>query len=298
MATSLLLKNENYTLPPTMNYDSLHQLISNAFHARRPNPRVVFDSSLLEDCAQDNIHKDIPTSVSGCPLSSETELCVVCVHGRYASADVILKQLEDIIGLQAASSKTTIIAPQARGSSWYHGSFLLPWEENQPGIQNTMEVIDSCVQKALVFVPASRILLFGFSQGACSVLSYVVGPKAPTGLGGVIALSGGLCGSDDEVSDVTRYPASALTGVSVILGCSEQDSHVPQERVQKTTTILERLGHATVICDLYPGADHKIFDTSATKVRSFFNSLKAKVNSAQNLRDPFKYLHGYMGILE
>jgi predicted esterase len=56
-----------------------------------------------------------------------------------------------------------------------------------------MEIISSCVQVAMEYVPSNRILLFGFSQGACSVLSYACRPDAPR-LGAVVALSGALCG--------------------------------------------------------------------------------------------------------
>jgi pimeloyl-ACP methyl ester carboxylesterase len=104
-----------------------------------------------------------------------------------------------------------------------------------------MEIISSCVQVAMEFVPSNRILLFGFSQGACSVLSYACRSGAPR-LGAVVALSGALCGewrlllkltiyvvvflvifhvlclggvgSDNEITD-DLYPATQLSGVPV-----------------------------------------------------------------------------------
>ena len=294
-ATSLLLQNKNYSLPANLNRDSLFKLISSAFHARRPNHRVCFEKLPLEECG---VHANIDVSIAGCPLSAESEVCIVCIHGRFASADIVIKQLEDIIGIQAASSKVSIVAPQARASSWYNGSFLLPWADNQPGIDDTITAIDCCVHSAMKYVPPSRIILFGFSQGACSVLTYMAGEKAPCGLGGVIALSGGLCGTENEVNDPNRYPCCALEGISVILGCAEEDNHVPIERVLRTKGAFEKVGKADVICDIYPGSDHKIFDTSASKARCLFNALKAKSTSSQRLRDPFSYLSGYMSLLE
>lgn len=73
-------------------------------------------------------------------------------------------------------------------------------------------------------VPTDRVVVLGFSQGACLASEYVA--RNPTRYGGLAALSGGLIGEtvdpDDYEGDLERTP--------VFLGCSDADPHIPEER--------------------------------------------------------------------
>jgi predicted esterase len=94
-------------------------------------------------------------------------------------------------------------------------------------------------------------MLLGFSQGACLVAEYAA--RNPRTYGGIMVLSGGLIGTDDEL---TNY-AGSLDGTPIFLGCSDVDDHIPVERVHRTAEIFASLG-AAVDKRIYPGMGHTI----------------------------------------
>jgi predicted esterase len=100
-------------------------------------------------------------------------------------------------------------------------------------------------------VPAERIALLGFSQGACLAPEFVA--RHPRPYGALMALTGGLIGPPGTPRN---YPGS-LAGVPVFLGTSDPDPHVPIERVAETADVLTRMG-ATVDVRRYPGMPHTI----------------------------------------
>ena len=189
-------------------------------------------------------------------------------------------------------SRVALIAPQAYESSWCPGSFAAPISENDKKghFTSTLAVINECISFASRHVPTNRIILFGFSQGACVALTYCAMPKSPS-LGGVIGLSGGLFGTDDDAESTEMYPLLHIRGTDIILGCAEEDSHVPRSRVEASAQRFRNSG-ARVTCDIFPGSEHKIFESSKAKVRSFFSQFVAsRVGSSSH--DDFEYLSGY-----
>jgi predicted esterase len=100
-------------------------------------------------------------------------------------------------------------------------------------------------------VPAARIVLLGFSQGACLSLEFAA--RHARRYGAVIGLSGGLIGPEGAPRD---YPGD-FEGTPVFLGCSDVDPHIPKERVIESGAVFERLG-AKVTLRLYPGMAHTV----------------------------------------
>src|SRR3954464_3366057 len=93
---------------------------------------------------------------------------VVLVHGRGGSA-------EDLLAL-AREWRTTglaLLAPQAAGNTWYPYSFLAPLAQNEPGLSSGLATIGAVVARAeAAGLPPERVMLLGFSQGACLALEY------------------------------------------------------------------------------------------------------------------------------
>ena len=83
-----------------------------------------------------------------------------------------------------------------------------------------------------------RIVLLGFSQGAC--LASTAAYRRPMRYGGVIAFSGGLIGPPGTTWD----GAGHFAGTPVFFGCSDRDAHVPAARVHESAAAFERLGAA------------------------------------------------------
>ena len=170
-------------------------------------------------------------------------------HGRGASAESILS-LYDELGAEGFAA----IAPQAAGGTWYPHSFLAPLDSNQPYLDSALGRLDSLVADLLARrIPGERIVLLGFSQGACLTSEFVA--RHPRRYGAVIALTGGLIGPPGTSRN---YPGS-LAGTPVFLGTSDPDPHVPFERVKETEAVLSRMG-AMVELRRYPDMPHTIND--------------------------------------
>ena len=117
-------------------------------------------------------------------------------------------------------------------------------------------------------VPTSRLLLGGFSQGACLALEFVV--RTPARYGAVAGLSGGLIGPPGTV-----WPQSgSLDGTPVFLGCSDVDFHIPKERVMESAAVLRGLG-ADVTAVLYPNMDHTVNEDEMIHLQVLVDGLLA-----------------------
>lgn len=187
---------------------------------------------------------------------------MIMVHGRGGSAASILELVEsiDVPGF-------AYLAPEASGNTWYPNSFLAPIPTNEPGITSGVDLIDEIVASVeSAGIPGERLMLLGFSQGACLALEYAA--RHPRRYGGIAGLSGGLIGPDDTPRG---YPGS-LDGTLVFLGCSDIDFHIPAARVQLTADILTRM-EAGVTMRLYPGMGHLVNEDEVAAVRAMMTTI-------------------------
>ena len=124
--------------------------------------------------------------------------------------------------------------------------------QNEPGISSGISVIHGLIDDAVAAgIPTNRIVLLGFSQGAC--LASTSAQRQPTRYGGVIVYSGGLIGPPG-----TAWPDTGnLLGTPAFFGCSDRDAHIPEERVRTSAAVFERMG-AEVTTRIYPGMGHLV----------------------------------------
>ncbi len=168
-------------------------------------------------------HEGQPIHSAGAPLE-RARAVMIMVHGRGASADDILSLSQEL-----PDDGVAFLAPQAAGNAWYPLSFLSPLENNEPGISSGIAVLKGIKDRVKdAGIPPERIILLGFSQGACLVLEYAA--RHARRFGGVAGLSGGLIGPDGTPRDYAR----SLAGTPVFLGCSVHDPHIPESRVRVT----------------------------------------------------------------
>jgi len=187
---------------------------------------------------------------------------MVCVHGRGARAQSIV-ELADAIGVPGFA----LLAPQAADNTWYPNRFLAPIESNEPGISSGMLAIEGALHVATAAgIPAERIVLAGFSQGACLTLEYAA--RHAQRYGAIFGLSGGLIGPPGTPRDY----AGTFAGTPVLLGCSDVDPHIPLERVHETAAVLERL-EARVDVRIYPGMGHTVNEDELEAMRELLGQL-------------------------
>jgi len=206
-------------------------------------------------------HAGAPILTTGVPLD-QARAALIMVHGRGAGAEDILSLADELPGDGIA-----YLAPQASGHTWYPYRFLEPLERNQPYLSSALGLLGrlvGAVEEA--GIPADKIGLLGFSQGACLALEYAV--RNPRRYGGLFGLSGGLIGPPG-----TRWAESgSLAATPVFLGCSDVDTHIPAERVRETAAHLEKLG-ADVDMRLYPGMGHTINRDEIEAVRAIIAAM-------------------------
>ena len=224
--------------------------------------------------AGDDPHADEELVTAGTPVD-EADAAVVLVHGRGATARSIVGFGEEVAG----DGDVALLAPQAAANTWYPNSFLAPVADNEPGRSSGLRAVARAVETATdAGVPTDRVLVGGFSQGACLASEFVA--RNPTRYGGLAVLSGGLIGESIDVDNYVSHAAAAvdgdaaaaLDGTPVFVGCSDVDPHIPEERVHETTAVLEALG-ADVDERIYEGMGHGINEDETEAVAALVASL-------------------------
>ena len=191
-------------------------------------------------------HQNQPLVTAGASLEA-AEAAVVLVHGRGATARSIVQMTEEF-----DHDDIAYLAPQAARNTWYPNPFTAPVESNEPGRTSGLQAIADTVSKANeADIPTDRVMILGFSQGACLASEFVA--RDPTQYGGLAVLSGGLIGEEIDPED---YDGD-LADVPVFLGCSDVDPHVSEERVHETAAVFERMD-ADVTTRIYEGMGHGI----------------------------------------
>jgi phospholipase/carboxylesterase len=188
---------------------------------------------------------------------------VILLHGRGGSAADILSLAEALGG---AEMQLAFLAPQAAGNTWYPNSFLAERASNEPWIRSALEKVGSVLELAVATgIPREKIVVGGFSQGACLATEFVV--TYPARYGGLIAWTGGLIGPPG--SDLSH--AGDLGGMSAFQSGGDPDPHVPWARVEESREVLTAMG-AQVTTRRYPGKTHSVSAEEVELARQMIQS--------------------------
>jgi phospholipase/carboxylesterase len=156
------------------------------------------------------------------------------------------------LGRTLDRDEIAFMAPQAANDAWYPQRFLVPTRLNQPWLDSALGVVFGLIDGVLASgMPGTRLLLGGFSQGACLALEATA--RRGSGLGGVFAFAGGLIGAIDE----PRLHDQRIDGLPVFLGCGDVDEHIPLSFVEHASRVLRALG-ADLTLRVYPGVNHTV----------------------------------------
>lgn len=196
----------------------------------------------------------------GAPLGLGA-LAVLAVHGRDQDPDVV-HDVARRAGHAHDSSPTSWLAPAAPGRTWYPKRFTDPRAENEPELSAALATMEEALAELAAHGhPPERVVLLGFSQGACLLADLLL--RTPRPFAGAALLTGGHLGPQTEDPDVR---GGELSGVPVLLATSEIDSWVPPGRVRATARLLTAAG---AVVDLRIDDDpvHQVDDAAVAGVR-------------------------------
>lgn len=178
---------------------------------------------------------------------------VILLHGRGSSATDI-GHMAPAITPDTGGETIAWLAPQAAHNTWYPRRFIEPIERNEPYLSSALRLIEELADAATAAgVPNDRIVVAGFSQGACLALEFAA--RGTRRIGGVVAFAGGLIGPPN----VERAALPHLSGVKVFLGCGDMDHHIPIEIAELSAERFRSAG-AEVDFRRYTGLHHTIVE--------------------------------------
>jgi len=239
---------KRYANPRPFDEPQLEALLMNAYLGRRPSLAVTHHPLEVEG------GHDLPFARRGARLD-RAECVVIAVHGRGSNADAYLKRLESVVPPRHGAGLAWV-APQANHNTWYPKGFREPLEANQPHYDDAVAALEALFAEVTKHVDPSRVVLTGFSQGACLLASWLrQSGRRP----GALVLMSGATGT-------VQGTYEQLSGVPVSLLANVEDRWIPAEARRETIALLKEAG---VELDLHlrPGDQHAIQPDDLVAVR-------------------------------
>lgn len=198
---------------------------------------------------------------AGLPLNQAAGVMLL-LHGRGAEA-------RGMLGLAREFDRANwaYLAPQAAGNVWWPYRFTMPLAQNEPWVSNALDVVSALVDHVVASgVPYEKLIIGGFSQGACLALEWAA--QHPRRYGGVLGLSGGLIGNGDTLRPYT----GSLENTPVFLGCSDKDFHIHLDRVEATADVFTGL-NANLTKRIYPNMGHTIIEDEIIFIQELMDAV-------------------------
>ena len=187
---------------------------------------------------------------------------LILLHGRGGSVEDILA-----LGAAMAPKKIALLAPKAAGNTWYPNSFLAPRSQNEPYLSSALNRVQAALDLATnAGIPAQRIALCGFSQGACLATEFV--GRHPRRYAALLAYTGGLIGPPGEAIILT----GDLERTPVLLSSGDPDPHVPWERVQQSADLLTGIG-GVVTARRYANRPHTVLPEEVREGKTLLSAM-------------------------
>ena len=230
-----------YPNPRPLDRGALTGLLDDALHDRRPSLRSIRTAMPAGAIGP---HAGMTVTVRGAPLD-RARAVVLAIHGRGASGDRFAADLERRIG---PAPEVAFVAPQARDNTWYPKGFLAPVADNQPDLDSALSVVEALWRDLEARVGADRIVVTGFSQGACLVLTWLSRTTARPRR--VLAFTGAPTPLPDA-------GFAAARGTELHLGSAAGNPWIAREVFEAAVTRFREAG-ARVDATLVPGDTHGI----------------------------------------
>lgn len=208
---------------------------------------------------EQTLHQNQSILSSGAALN-DAQVAVILLHGRGSTARSILS-----LAGQLPQENVAYLAPQAADHTWYPNSGFLPLEANEPYVSLAFQLVSDLIARINdAGITANKVILGGFSQGACLAAEFAA--RHPQRYGGLFLLSGALMGPYDMPR---QYPGS-LDGTPVYVAGCDRDPWVTGKQLRLTGQVLQELG-GTVHIEVQPGAEHTIRQTEIAHVSNMIS---------------------------
>ncbi|MGK0361983.1 MAG: homogentisate 1,2-dioxygenase, partial [Bradymonadia bacterium] len=252
-----------YANPKPLDRALIRGVLEDAWLGRRPGA-----SQRGEAFSATGPHAALRPAISGVALD-EAHAAVLVIHGRGGSAESETARLRRAVG---GTPGLAWLAPQAALSSWYPKAFDAG-ADNAEHLASALAVLDAAWARLTAVIDPDRIVVAGFSQGACLALAWLTSRgHAPAR---TLAFSG-ACPPIDAVD--------ALAGQVVYLSRSAGDAWIPEAAFAETARALTALG-AQVTTHTAPGDAHRLHPADGYALRDAIDHV---------LRErPIPALHGF-----
>jgi phospholipase/carboxylesterase len=152
------------------------------------------------------------------------------------------------------------VLPVAAGGSWYPGRYFDPLAVNLPWLESALDACDAAIARASESgIVDQRIVVAGFSQGACVVAELVARRARPWA--GVAILTGTLLGPANE-----RIAPVDVDGLRMFLCASRHDDWIALDDALATARAFEAAG-ANLTFETYEDRAHHISDRAVDGLR-------------------------------
>jgi phospholipase/carboxylesterase len=194
--------------------------------------------------------------------AGEARVLFVAIHGRHGAPEAMMEHL--IRHLTAPD--VHVLLPRAAGNSWYDARGFDPLtRRTRDQIRASIDQIAGDIEAAQAAgAPRDRVVIGGFSQGACMTLEYLHARGAWPGA--ACCLTGFRVGA---VGD--RRPIASLPDMPVYLSNGARDPFITLFEFAETVRELSASG-ARVRCDLFPREAHVM---SAPEIATVDSVLRA-----------------------
>jgi phospholipase/carboxylesterase len=219
-------------------------------------------------------HTTSETFHLGASLGTATH-ALILLHGRGGAGRQIALSFARPLLNTSITSKLCIIAPTAENRIWYPHPYSRDWSQNEPWLAASIERVEREIkQLEEKGISRDKIMVGGFSQGACVAAKYVL--SYPARYWGVFIFSGAVPGLFDYVMNNSRR-AEMLNGVDlqgtrVFLACGDSERRLMVQAIEWSARVMEQV-NGTVDKRIYQGMGHTICDDEMEVLRGWLDEV-------------------------
>ena len=201
---------------------------------------------------------------AGLAAADSRVLCLV-IHGRHGAPEVMMQEFVRHL----TAPDVHYVLPRAAGNSWYDARGFDPLtpvtrDQVRAGLDQIGRDIERAIDEG---APRERIVIGGFSQGACMTLEYAMARgRWP---GAAFCLTGfrvGCIGDERPVSDLTDMP--------IYLSNGARDPFITLPEFAETVRDLGAAG-ARIRSDLFPREAHVMSPPEIATVDAMLRAVAA-----------------------